>query len=83
MCAQHWVPAAFHTGAICKSYNPYTPLCQNRLGKVQPSHLYNKGPTLPMAAILTMADYQCFRNPIGKKLVKYEQQKIIEIKQVR
>ena len=56
--AQHQAPAASHTGAGCKGGNPYTPPHQNGLGKVQPSHSYNKGPKLPMSAIPTIAEYR-------------------------
>ena len=81
--AQHRAPAASHTGAGHKGGNPYTPPHQNGLGEVQPSHSHNKGPKLPMSAIPTIAEYRYMKNPKGKKLVRYEQQKTKEIKPVR
>ena len=80
--AQHWAPAASHTGAGHKGRNPYTPQRQNGLREVQPSHLHNKGPKLPMSPTPTIAEYRYMKHPKGKKLVKYEQQKTKEIKQV-
>ena len=81
--AQHQAPAASHTGAGHKGGNPYTPPHQNRLGEVQPSHSHNKGPKLPMSAIPIIAEYRYMKNPKGKKLLRYEQQKTKKIKPVR
>ena len=61
----NWSPAASQTGTGHKGHNPYTPPHQNELGKVQLSHLHNKGPTLPMSAISTMAEYRYVRKPKG------------------
>ena len=74
-CVQHWAPAASQTGVGHKGHNPYTPPHQNRLREVQPSHAYNNGPILPMAAVSTIVEYQYIRNQKGKKLVRYEQNK--------
>ena len=64
--AQHRAPAASHTGASHKGGNPYTPPHQNGLGEVQPSHLPNKEPKMPMSAIPIIAEYRYMKNPKGK-----------------
>ena len=60
------LPAVSHIGTGHKGYNSYTPQHQNGLGKVQLSYLHNKEPTLPMAAISTLAEYLYVKNPKGK-----------------
>ena len=65
-CAQNLASVASYTRAGHKCCNPYIPPHQNGLGEVQPSHSHNKGPTLPMVAIVTMAEYRYIRKPKGK-----------------
>ena len=82
--AQHWAPAASHTGAGHKGGNPYTPPHQNgtKGGTTKPftQQGTSTSPCLPSS---TMAEYRYIRNPKRDKPVSYKQQQIMEIKQVR